>query len=58
MRDQQDKIMVIMTREEIERLMTILNSIFRRDSDIEHFEKMLDRALHAPRPVKGIEKPS
>lgn len=42
-----DKITVIFTREEIERLVVILNGIFRRDIDVEHFLEILEKARKA-----------
>lgn len=52
MTDPNDPITVTMTREEVERLTVILNSIFRRDGDIEHFLLVLDKALHTRGTVK------
>ena len=55
MASQDDKITVTMTREEIERLIQILNAIFRRDSDVEHFLTLLSNALHG---IKRTDKPA
>ena len=59
MASQDDRLSVTMTREEIERLVQILNTVYQRDSDVEHFLILLQKALHYQNIERvGIKKPS